>query len=87
MLSCLGTAFLTHFNAPAFYSDMAAKDAKEKTDKFVQVTAMGYASSTLVFAAMMFFGFGTFGSATSGNIFVNYAPSDSLAFLCRIATV
>jgi hypothetical protein len=34
---------------------------------------------------MMGFGFGTFGSSTLGNIFVNYASGDFLATLCRIA--
>ena len=43
--------------------------------------------STAVFAAMMGFGFGTFGTATSGNVFVNYNSADFLATLCRFATV
>lgn len=36
---------------------------------------------------MMAFGFGTFGAATVGNVFVNYASADMLATMCRIAIV
>jgi len=34
---------------------------------------------------MMVFGFVTFGSATAGNVFVNYNKADSLALACRLA--
>lgn len=46
-----------------------------------------YVADWQVFAAMMAFGFGTFGAATVGNVFVNYASTDALAILCRIAIV
>jgi amino acid permease len=83
VLSCLGTAFLAHFNAPTFYGDLENKTP----ERFNKVVAYGFGTSTLVFAAMMAFGFGTFGAATVGNVFVNYASTDALAILCRIAIV
>jgi len=82
MLSCLGTAFLAHFNAPAFYNDLQGKSM----DRFNKVIRRGFGASTIVFAGMMAFGFGTFGSSTLGNVFVNYNKADVLATLCRFAT-
>jgi amino acid permease len=83
VLSCLGTAFLAHFNAPTFYANLERRDTK----RFNRVVAYGFGTSMLVFAGMMAFGFGTFGAATLGNVFVNYASSDLLATLCRVAIV
>jgi len=82
LLSCLGTAFLCHFNAPTFYNDLKDKSP----ERFDKVARVGFGVSTAVFAAMMAFGFGTFGSATAGNVFVNYNSADTLATLCRFAT-
>ena len=81
LLSCLGTAFLGHFNAPSFYNELKDKSVK----KFNQVVGTSFSITTLVYAALMTFGFGTFGTATLGNIFVNYHKADTLALLCRVA--
>jgi amino acid permease len=72
LLSCLSTSFLCHFNAPTFYNDL-----KHKT-QFNKVAKYGFGISTAVFAAMMGFGFATFGSSTLGNVFVNYSTADTL---------
>jgi amino acid permease len=64
----LGTAFLAHFNAPTFFHDLQRKSVP----RFRAVVNAAFGISTSVFAAMMVFGFGTFGSATAGNVFVNY---------------
>jgi len=68
VLSCLGTAFLAHFNAPTFFHDLKHKSVA----RFRTVVSSAFGISTAVFALMMAFGFGTFGSATAGNVFVNY---------------
>lgn len=81
ILSCLSTAFLAHFNAPTFYAELKGRSLK----KFNKVVAAGFGISTLVFSGLISFGFGTFGSATAGNIMNNYAVSDALATICRVA--
>jgi sodium-coupled neutral amino acid transporter 11 len=82
ILSCLGTAFLAHFNAPTFYNDLEDKSPA----KFNSVISWAFGLSASIFMGMMVFGFGTFGSSTLGNVFMNYNPADRLATLCRFAT-
>lgn len=81
LISCLSTAFLTHFNAPVFYNELENKSMP----RFNKVIASAFSISTLVFAGLIGFGFRTFGENCLGNILNNYAATDGLASLCRIA--
>jgi len=82
LLSCLSTAFLSHFNAVAFYNQLKDRSVA----RFNTVVRWGFSTAVVVFAGMMAFGFGTFGANTSGNVFVNYSALDNLATVCRLAT-
>ena len=81
LVSLLATAFLAHFNAPTFFNDLKQKSVP----RFRTMVNAAFGISTAVFASMMLFGFGTFGSATLGNVFVNYNKADTLALACRVA--
>lgn len=92
LISILSTAFLVHFNAPQFYTELQPArpglTGKEKTDKlqrFKLVSLLGFGMAALQYALVMVFGFLTFGSATQGNVLLNYAASDPLATFARVA--
>jgi len=81
LLGMLSTAYMAHFNAPKFYSELE-DNTIERYNKLV-ITSFGIA--IVVFAAAAALGFGTFGKASAGFILTNYASKDSLIGLSRIA--
>ena len=91
LVSILASAFLCHFVAPQFYNELApgegpAADAKpRKMKRFSLLTAGGFGLSALLTAVVMAAGFLTFGGAADGYILNNYAPTDRLAQLARVA--
>ena len=80
-VSMLSTAYIAHYNAPKFYSELKGTTVR----KFSGVSLLGFGAAAALFAAMMAFGFLTFGTATAGNVLNNYAASDQLAAYARVA--
>jgi len=86
LLSILATAFLAHYNAPLFYEQLApGPDGRKGGRRFLAVSLLGFTASAAIFCSVMAGGFLTFGSASAGLILNNYAATDSLATLARLA--
>ena len=91
LVSILASAFLCHFVAPNFYNELtpgegAAADAgPRKMKRFSLLTVSSFALSAVLTGVVMTAGFLTFGGASDGYILNNYAPTDRLAQLARVA--
>ena len=85
LISMLASAFLAHYNAPKFYSELEAPaDGSSKLPRFNLVVALGFLGAAVVMGSVMAGGFLTFGSASQGLILNSYATGDPLAFLARL---
>jgi len=81
LLGMLSTAYMAHFNAPKFYTEL-----KNNTiPRYLQVVATSFGISIGLFVIMASIGFLTFGGNCSGLILNNYSVRDSLMGLSRIA--
>ncbi|GKY92005.1 hypothetical protein MPSEU_000172100 [Mayamaea pseudoterrestris] len=80
LLACtLATAFVAHYNAPRFHSEL-----KDNTmERFTAVTGISFSISTLLFIMVAVSGFLSFGSTTHGNVLTNYSPYDPLMIASR----
>lgn len=79
LVSMAATAYLSHFNAPDFLNDL--EDNTE--ERFKKLVTRGFGITAVISAAMMSFGFLTFGGACQGVVLNNYADFDKGATLCR----
>jgi len=81
LVGMLSTAFMAHFNAPKFYTEL-----KDRTlPNYYKVVSTSFAVSIGIFAVIAATGFLTFGSAASGLILNNYSTKDALMSLSRVA--
>ncbi|CAM9161015.1 unnamed protein product [Discosporangium mesarthrocarpum] len=81
LVSMLSTAFVAHFNAPKFYNEL-----KDKTvPRYNTVVSAAFLAAVSLVAVMTLFPFLTFGGNSQGFILNNYATTDKLATLCRVA--
>jgi len=81
LMCMLSNAYIAHFNAPKFLAEL-----KNNTmARFHQVIAWSFGTSISLYALITAFGFLTFGAASNGLILNNYAVSDALASVSRIA--
>jgi len=83
LVSMLSTAYIAHFNAPKFASQLI----DPTSGRFAVVTGSAFFLSYLVMAGVMVFGFLTFGGACQGLILNNYALTDWCAAVARVATI
>jgi len=81
LICMLSTAYMAHFNAPKFFIELKDNTIK----RFNTVVGTSFGISVLLFALVGSLGFLTFGSASSGLILNNYAGTDALMSLSRIA--
>lgn len=79
--SMLSTAFVAHYNAPKFWTELKGRSTK----KFGALCAAAFGTTSVMFAVIMVAGFATFGGASSGFILNNYSPVDTLATVARVA--
>ena len=93
LLSMSATAYLSHFNAPAFLTDLVpgscgskakSKDKEEALTKFRKLVVLSFSAVFLISAAIMSLGYLTFGTASSSSILNNYSARDAGATLCRL---
>jgi len=80
LFNMLSTAFMCHTNAVRAYHELAAKERQ------AAVAAKAFGLAALVHAAVQLAGYYTFGAACQGLILSNYAASDPLALVTRVAT-
>jgi len=81
MISMMSTAFMAHYNAPKFYWELQ----NNTITRFNRVVALSFAAAVLLMATTAMSGFGTFGGNAQPLVLNNYAVSDQLMFLSRIA--
>lgn len=81
LLSMLSTNYICHYNAPKFYTELKGASMK----RFRLLSILGFGFSTLVTCFMMTVGFLTFGGNSLGLVLNNYAVTDSLATIARLA--
>lgn len=81
LISMLSTAFLAHFNAPAFYVELKDNTIK----RFNTVVGASFGIAILFFSLVASLGFLTFGGASSGLILNNFSGGDALMSLSRVA--
>ena len=70
------TAYMAHFNAPKFYTELKNNTVK----RYNILVSSSFAISIAIFAAIASAGFLTFGSASSGLILNNYANKVRFSF-------
>ncbi|KAL1523707.1 hypothetical protein AB1Y20_018637 [Prymnesium parvum] len=99
LLSMLATAFMAHYNAPAFMRDATGASVETQSDgstslspvgregmrRFGKVVTASFLLAWASFALVATFGFLTFGAASAGNILTNYARNDLFARGARVA--
>ena len=83
LVSMAATAYLSHFNAPDFYNQLA----DNTTARFKKLSVIGFGLTFFASAGMMGAGFLTFGGASAGVILNNYSTLDIGATICRLLTV
>lgn len=87
--SMLSTSYMAHFNAPGFYrqlrSPKTGSHPAARLQRFKAVVFAAFGCTILLNMLVMTFGYLTFGSAAQGNILDNYAVSDAMATLARVA--
>lgn len=86
-IGMLSTAYMAHFNAPKFYTELKSnpKSKQSQVERFAIVVATSFALSIAIFGAVASFGFLTFGAASSGVILNNYAAKDIWMNISRLA--
>lgn len=81
LVCMLSTAFMAHFNAPKFFTEL-----KDNTvERYNKLVGMSFGISIALFSIISGLGFLTFGSASSGLILNNYSNKDTLMGLSRVA--
>jgi amino acid permease len=81
LICMLSTAFMAHFNAPKFYTELK----NNTVERFNRVVFVSFAIAILIFASITSVGYLTFGAATDGLILNNYSTKDVLMSVSRIA--
>jgi amino acid permease len=81
LLGMLSTAYMAHFNAPKFYTELK----NNTVPRFLTVVVASFGIAIGLFATIGTFGFLTFGSAAQGLILNNYAAKDVWMSLSRVA--
>ncbi|KAL7436920.1 hypothetical protein ACHAXM_005508 [Skeletonema potamos] len=81
LICMLSTAYMAHFNAPKFFIELKDNTIK----RYNTVVGTSFGISILLFTLIGTLGFLTFGSASSGLILNNYAGTDVLMSLSRVA--
>jgi amino acid permease len=86
-IGMLSTAYMAHFNAPKFYTELKSNPNSKQShvQRFAIVVATSFALSIGIFGAVASFGFLTFGAASSGVILNNYAAKDVWMNISRLA--
>jgi amino acid permease len=80
-MSMIATAYMAHYNAPKFMTEL-----KERTvSNYNKVTSAAFGFAILMYTFVLVIGFLTFGGNAQGFILNNYASTDSLATVARIA--
>jgi amino acid permease len=81
LLGMLSTAYMAHFNAPKFYTEL-----KNNTiPRYLRVVSTSFGISIAMFGWIAAMGYLTFGGSSAGLILSNYSTKDALMSVSRIA--
>jgi len=83
LLNSLSTAFLAHYNAPQFYSQLRDRSPA----RFCTAVCVAFVICFIIYAWVMTVGYLTFGTACDGLIINNYSNDDPGAMVSRVATL
>lgn len=82
ILTCmLSNAYIAHFNAGKFLAELKNPTMK----RFNQVIGWSFGTAVALYSIITAFGFATFGAAADGLVLNNYATTDRLMSLSRMA--
>mmetsp|Transcript_75605 Transcript_75605/g.204134 ORF Transcript_75605/g.204134 Transcript_75605/m.204134 type:complete len:432 (-) Transcript_75605:186-1481(-) len=81
LLASLSTAFIAHYNAPKFYSQMR----KRSPSRFNAVVTVAFSVAFGIYVWVMAVGYLTFGTGCEGLILNNYSEEDPWAMGARVA--
>ena len=81
LVCMLSTAYMCHFNASKFYLELKNNTLK----RYYQVVGSSFGIAILLTGLVTALGFLTFGSASNGLVLNNYAASDTLMSISRVA--
>jgi amino acid permease len=81
LICMLSTAFMAHFNAPKFYTELK----NNTVERYNKVVYVSFAIAIFLFASITSVGYLTFGAATDGLILNNYSTNDVLMNVSRVA--
>jgi len=79
LVCMLFEAFVAHYNAPRFYTELKANSV----ERFATVSATSFFISSSIYAIIAAFGYLTFGGNSDGYILNNYSTNDNVATICR----
>lgn len=79
LLCTLATAFVAHYNAPRFHTELRDKE------EFNTVVSLSFEIATALFVVVAVAGFVTFGNHAQPFVLNNYSPFDPLAAASRAA--
>jgi amino acid permease len=82
LVSNLGLAFIAHYNGPSYWQSLDKATSK----RFSHMALSAYAILALIYTTTLVAGYATFGDVCQGNILLNYAATDQLSTLGRLAT-
>lgn len=81
LIGMLATAFSSHYNAPKFYREL-----RDNTiPRYNAVVGSGYLLAGLTYVLVAAFGFLTFGTSAGAMVLNNYAATDGLINVARLA--
>eukprot|EP01038_Epipyxis_sp_PR26KG_P006856 gene6856-9390_t len=81
LISMIATAYVAHYNSPKFWVELKDKSI----ENFNKIVSVSFGFSAFIYIVVMILGFLTFGGHSTGFILNNYASSDKLATLARVA--
>ena len=77
--SLLSYCFVTHYNAPRFYSELEKRDS----GRFLKLSSIAFGSASVVYIISMLLGVTLFGSNVQSFLLNNLAARDPLALVAR----
>lgn len=83
LVSMLSTAFMAHYNAPKFYWELR----DNTTRRYNQMVGYSFLAAIVIMALTAVAGFGTFGASVQSVCLNNYAVTDGLMSISRMAVV
>mmetsp|Transcript_20228 Transcript_20228/g.20338 ORF Transcript_20228/g.20338 Transcript_20228/m.20338 type:complete len:479 (-) Transcript_20228:75-1511(-) len=81
LISMLATAYIAHYGAPQFYEELENKSLP----RFNKVVIGAFGFAIMTYVTMMGVGFASFGGNAAGFCLNNYAGTDPLATMARVA--